>query len=68
MRTSGDQIVDGFVINGFDYQLQCWVINGIIQRCGHPDLMKCGCYGRDHAGERIQDTRAHDGSSWAVPQ
>ena len=35
-RESGDEIRDGRVYNGFDYALQVWVLNGIIQPCGHP--------------------------------
>ncbi len=35
-RLSGDEIKDGVVVNGFDYDLQVWVVNGIIQACGHP--------------------------------
>ena len=53
MRKSTNQThpETGKLINGYDYQLQCWVINGIIQRCGHPESMHCDCYGRIHAGE-----------------
>jgi hypothetical protein len=39
-RLSGDEIRDGRVWNGFDYELQVWVVNGIIQHCGHPDRMR----------------------------
>ena len=39
-RLSGDEIRFGRVWNGFDYELQVWVVNGIIQRCGHPDTMR----------------------------
>ncbi len=35
----------------FDYQNQAWVIDGMYNRCGHPEEMACGCYGRIHAGE-----------------
>lgn len=34
MRLSGDEIRDGKVYNGFDYALQVWVVNGIIQPVG----------------------------------
>ena len=40
----------------FDYTLQAWVVNGTYQRCGHPEAMDCGCYGRIHAGA-IADTK-----------
>lgn len=53
MRTSKDDIIQGRVYNGFDYSLQCWIKSGIIQRCGHPESMRCNCYGRAHAGESI---------------
>jgi len=39
-RLSGDQIRGGRVWNGFDYELQVWVANGIIQCCGHPASMR----------------------------
>jgi hypothetical protein len=41
-RRSGDEIRFGRVWNGFDYELQVWVANGIIQRCGHPQTMRSG--------------------------
>ena len=37
---SGDEIQGGRVWNGFDYELQVWVANGIIQCCGHPATMR----------------------------
>lgn len=46
--------VDRFFITAperYDYQNQAWVINGRYTRCGHPDSMKCQCYGRLHEGE-----------------
>jgi hypothetical protein len=39
-RLSGDEIRHGRVWNGFDYELQVWVVNGIIQCCGHPNTMR----------------------------
>jgi len=36
----------------FDYDNQCWIVGGKVERCGHPETMNCGCYGRIHAGER----------------
>ena len=41
-RLSGDEIRFGRVWNGFDYELQVWVANGVIQRCGHPQTMRSG--------------------------
>ena len=39
-RLSGDEIRFGRVWNGFDYELQLWVANGMIQGCGHPETMR----------------------------
>lgn len=36
----------------FDYEKQCWVVDGVVQRCGHPDHMDCQCYGKEHEGEK----------------
>jgi hypothetical protein len=38
-RWSADELRDGYVWNGFDYALQVWVVDGMIQRCGHPAAM-----------------------------
>lgn len=38
-RLSGDELRDGVVWNGFDYALQVWVVDGVVQRCGHPPAM-----------------------------
>lgn len=35
----------------YDYKNQAWIRNGRYERCGHPESMDCGCYGRLHAGE-----------------
>lgn len=40
-------------VTGFDYQHQAWVKDGLYIRCGHPESMPCGCYGRSHEGEGI---------------
>lgn len=53
-RLSGDEFRHGKLFNGFDYANQVWVIDGIIQRCGHPESMDCKCYGKIHAGEVAQ--------------
>ena len=39
-RLSEDEIRHGRVLNGFDHGLQVWVVNCIIQHCGHPDTMR----------------------------
>ncbi len=57
-RLSGDELRDGFVWNGFDYALQVWVVDGIVQRCGHPSAMarrgRC-CATFVLAGRRIDE-------------
>ena len=51
-RQSQDQYdSDGKLVNGYDYQNQCWVMNYIIQDCGHPLNMKCSCFGRKNKGQ-----------------
>lgn len=43
-RLSGDQLaVDGTILNGFDYRLQVWVKDGVVQPCAHPDSMRQPC-------------------------
>jgi hypothetical protein len=55
-RLSGDELRDGYVWNGFDYALQVWVVDGVVQRCGHPIAMArlepC-CAAFTLAGQRI---------------
>jgi hypothetical protein len=54
MRTSRDVFnVHGVLLHGFDYENQAWVENGKYLRCGHPDPMDCGCFGRLHEGESV---------------
>ena len=52
MRYNKDEYKDGKLHNGYDYKSQCWVLNGLVQRCGHPKDMECSCYGRLHQGEQ----------------
>lgn len=51
MRTSGDEYENGRLINGYDYHRQAWVVDGRYVRCGHPEDIDCGCYGREHEDE-----------------
>lgn len=37
----------------FNYDFQCWTVDGIIQRCGHPVIMRCDCIGRRYEGLAI---------------
>lgn len=53
-RLSRNEIVNGILKNGYSYEHQCWVLDYVIQNCGHPQTMKCGCYGRQHAGQQAQ--------------
>jgi len=55
MRTSNDERKDGFVWNGFDYSLQVWVVNGVIQNCGHPEnfLKGHGCCNARHLKDQV---------------
>jgi hypothetical protein len=57
-RLSNDEWRDGFVWNGFDYALQVWVVDGVVQRCGHPPAMArrgpC-CMAVVLAGRRIDE-------------
>ena len=56
-RTSSDELRLGRVFNGFDYNVQVWVIDGIVHGCGHPASMRpggtpcCNAYG--YAGQPI---------------
>jgi hypothetical protein len=50
-RTGGNSYQNGLLWNGYDSTCQAWVKDGVYIRCGHPESMKCGCYGREHAGE-----------------
>jgi hypothetical protein len=57
---SGDDWRDGDIWNGFDYALQVWVVEGIVQPCGHPPAMSrlapC-CAAFTLAGQRIDAIR-----------
>ncbi len=37
----------------FNYDYQCWIVNGVIKRCGHPETMNCKCFGKTHAGKSL---------------
>lgn len=43
----------------YDYEKQAWVTDGRYVECGHSQGMKCGCYGRKHAGEKEEDPPAN---------
>lgn len=52
MRASNDEIINGIVKNGFDYDLQVWVVDYIIMDCGHK--FACDCNARRYAGQDIR--------------
>ena len=54
MRTGKDEYRDDKLWNGYDYSRQAWVADGLYVRCGHPEKMDCGCYGKHHAGEPVK--------------
>ncbi len=63
-RTSNDQYdTAGALVNGYDYTMQVWVVDYIIQNCEHPERMQAQCQrictGRKLAGTDIR--QAHKG-------
>jgi hypothetical protein len=56
MRTSQNQFgPDGFLLHGYDYEHQAWVKDGKYVRCGHPDSMNCGCFGKAWEGYTVNE-------------
>ena len=46
----------GNLLNGFDYDLQVWVCDGIIMNCSHPERMRPGCCNADRLhGRKLSD-------------
>ena len=39
---------------GYDYDKQVWVIDYVVQKCGHPEFMVCGCNGRKYQGRDVR--------------
>lgn len=61
MRQSGDQLAgDGSVADGYDYDLQVWVVGGVVASCTHPASMgpRC-CAQRIFAGQRVASIEGH---------
>ena len=52
MKKSNNKTVCNRLINGYDYDNQAWVKNGLYVRCGHPENVNCNCYGKRHEGEQ----------------
>jgi len=59
MRKSKNEFDEkGNLINGFDYNLQVWVVNGIIQFCGHPAEMQPNCCNAGRLfGKKLSDVK-----------
>jgi hypothetical protein len=56
-RLSQDVYKEGQLVDGFDYELQCWVIDGRIVDCGHPQTMECSCSGRTYKDELLSHVK-----------
>lgn len=52
MRYSNNEEIKGIVKNGFDYEYQVWIVNYIIQNCGHN--FDCNCKSRELLGKDIR--------------
>ncbi len=56
-RLSSDELRLGRVFNGFDYQIQVWVVDGLIRGCAHPARMRSAgvpcCNAYRYAGQPI---------------
>lgn len=60
-RLSGDRVdINGVIVDGFDYHLQVWVENGVIQMCGHRDDCRVYCNKKRLAGQMIADVPGHE--------
>jgi hypothetical protein len=52
----------------YDYVNQCWIVNGRIESCNHPETMNCKCYGKLHAGETASVSDTSYCSNLAFPR
>lgn len=41
--TNQDDMMKGSLAVAYDYEFQCWVLNGIILLCGHLPEHRCNC-------------------------
>lgn len=58
----------GALLNGFDYDVQVWVKDGIVQPCGHPErLGPTCCNGRIYAGKKLADVFRLEAAREAPP-
>ena len=58
-RESRDVVVDGVVKDGFDYGLQVWIEEYIIQSCGHHGFRESCCACR-FSGEDIRNMNGRE--------
>ena len=54
-RSSINGIQDGYVRNGYDYDIQCWVVDYKIQTCAH--IFPCQCIGHKYQGQDIREVK-----------
>ncbi len=58
MRTSKNEVVSGKIKNGFDYELQVWVKDYTIQKCGHKkQVLGFCCHVEKLAGKDIRSIK-----------
>lgn len=43
----------GNLVDGFDYDLQVWVVGGIVQPCSHPETTRPCCNAAKYAGRAV---------------
>lgn len=48
---------NGSLFSGYDYENQAWVMEGKYIRCGHPDSMDCGCFGKEYEGKTVEEAK-----------
>lgn len=60
MRHSGNEMKDGQVVSGFDYDLQVWVENGVVLDCGHSEKHRSNgycCDAHKYAGQTLANIK-----------
>lgn len=61
-RCNDERDAQGSLVNGFDYDLQVWVRDGIVLNCGHC-AGYCGCNARIYSGQTIKAAREREAQS-----
>ena len=51
----------GNLQNGYDYDIQCWVMEGMVAPCEHRPTFDCRCTARRYAGRTIAYAREKEG-------